>query len=551
VLFRHCYARAARHAYISNGASLDSGVVFLDSVDEANLLSSEGHRRWPQALLYDNITTRDAGHPISIGLYNRTDKGTGHGWSAAHSVAWRSDAGGATRKIVVQKPPGAQNYAIGCFGAITGEFGNGGSPAGFIEGANQAGLYPRSLYIAQVAERLNSPTGAAGANVFRDTFADGERAAQVPPDSLAWFCSSGASNLAVAGGAMTITTNGGTAGRHAVAYFPRQTLAVGGKLTYRVAFRLGEPLNDFARGLRFGLFDSTGGDASPADTVLFTGDGQNPVVTYPGYAAMVNVNPSAAGPLELRRRVATPASSLVTATSSYPLALGGPGGTAQALAAGVDYVGMLVLERTAADKLALSLNISGGALVGHSITRTDTAPVVTFDTAMVSIYSAAGVAGAGSLTLDEASLTHAAPAAAISGFAGWRRALFTDAELSDELVSGPESDADGDGIALLAAYAFGADSGRVPAGRRPELMVTGDAEARYLALSFTRRRELPDVLITAEATSALAGEWGTLDAARFGASTDLGDGTELVLVQDTEPLATAAARFLRLRVSAR
>ncbi|MBC8011123.1 MAG: hypothetical protein H7067_13625, partial [Burkholderiales bacterium] len=474
VLFRQCYARGARHAYVSNGASLDSGVVFLDSTDDANLLTSEGHRRWPQALLYDNVVTRNPGHATSIGLYNRTDKGTGHGWSAAQSVAWRADAGGPTRKIIVQKPPGAQNYAIGCFGTITGVFDNT-SPAGFIEVANQAGLYPRSLYLAQVADRLDPPGGAAGALVFRDGFGDGERASQAPPDSLAWFCSSSAANLTVGAGAMTLTTNGGTSGRHAVAYFPRQTLAVGGKLTYRIAFRLGAPLNDFARGLRFGLFDRTGGDVTPAGTVLYTGDGQNPSVTYPGYAAMVNVNPSASGALELRRRVTTAPSALVTATSAYPTALGGAPSSAQKMTAGPDYVGTLVLERTTADTLALTLSLSGGTLFAHSIARTDTAsPVLAFDTAMVSLYSGGGTAGAGALILDEASLAHAVPA----GFAGWRQALFTVEELADELISGPESDVDGDGIALLAAYAFGAEDGRVPAELRPALSVLGEGAGR-------------------------------------------------------------------------
>ncbi|MBC8009631.1 MAG: hypothetical protein H7067_06005, partial [Burkholderiales bacterium] len=279
---------------------------------------------------------------------------------------------------------------------------------------------------------------------------------------------------------------------------------------------------------------------------LYTGDGQNPSVTYPGYAAMVNVNPSASGALELRRRVTTAPSALVTATSAYPAALGGAPSAAQKMTAGIDYVGTLVLERTTADTLALTLSLSGGTLFAHSIARTDTAsPVLAFDTAMVSLYSAGGTAGAGALILDEASLAHAVP----GGFAGWRQALFTVEELADELISGPESDVDGDGIALLAAYAFGAEDGRVPAELRPALSVLGEGAGRYLALSFTRRSELPDVTITAEATSELAGTWDALDAARFSAPVDLGDGTELVLVQDTVPLDETAARFLRLRIS--
>nr|MCU0792385.1 immunoglobulin domain-containing protein [Opitutaceae bacterium] len=541
VLFRHCYATQARHAYISNGASLDAGVVFLDSVDEANLLTSEGHRRWPQALLYDNIVVRRPGHPTSIGLYNRTDKGTGHGWSAVHSVVWRSDAGDPTRRIIVQKPPGAQNYAIGSLGTITGVFDNT-SPAGYIEGANQPGLYPRSLYEAQRLDRLSPPVPAGAVRVFRDAFADGERATAAPPDSLAWVCSAAASNLVATPGALTLTTNGGTSGRHAVAYFPRQRLDVGGRLSYRVAFRLGAPVNDFARGVRFGLFDSVSGYATEAQRVVLAADGQNPNLAYPGYAAMFNpAPPSGASPLEIRRRVTDVAAALVTSTSAYPSALGGAGGVRQTLAAGVDYVGTLVLRRVSADAVELSFSLTGGALAGHAITRTDTTPVEAFDTAMISINSSNGTAGAGAFVLTEAELVYTPP----PGFAGWRAGLFSSVELADEARSGPASDADGDGLPLLAAYAFGAVDGRVPPDRRPSSLVLAEEASRHLALSFTRRVTMPEVAIHAEGAFALNGAWTRIDESHHLPPAPLGDGTELVVVRDPVSLDEAGARFLR------
>ena len=49
--------------------------------------------------------------PLVLGLYNRGSYGTGHGWSAAHSVAWNVLG---SQPISVQKPPTAQNYAVGC-----------------------------------------------------------------------------------------------------------------------------------------------------------------------------------------------------------------------------------------------------------------------------------------------------------------------------------------------------------------------------------------------------------------------------------------------------
>lgn len=153
ILFENCHATHARHAFISNGATLDSGIVFLDCSNDYSTATSEGHRRWSQALLFDGLVTRNprSNGPALIGLYNRGDWGNGHGWAAAHSVVWRSDAAG--RRLVVQKPPTAQNYAIGSFGRVSGK-GSFPQQVGYIEGSNRAGLEPRSLYRAQLAARL-------------------------------------------------------------------------------------------------------------------------------------------------------------------------------------------------------------------------------------------------------------------------------------------------------------------------------------------------------------------------------------------------------------
>ncbi|GAB4418081.1 MAG: hypothetical protein OHK0039_29140 [Bacteroidia bacterium] len=153
VLVRDCYAGRGRHHYVSNGTSWVSGCVFLRCVSEAAHAASEGHRHWSMGLLYDNLqeTAIRSTSLILLGLYNRGDYGTAHGWVAAHAVAWHCDMGGA--RLVVQKPPTAQNYAIGCQGQVSG---NGPWPgqAGYIEGTDEADLVPGSLYEAQLAARL-------------------------------------------------------------------------------------------------------------------------------------------------------------------------------------------------------------------------------------------------------------------------------------------------------------------------------------------------------------------------------------------------------------
>ena len=161
ILFVNCYASDARHAFISNGCSLDSGIVFLDCVCDGALDTNEGHRRWAQALLYDNLVCKNPANGTAvkraIGLYNRGNWGTAHGWGAVHSVAWNCMVP-AEARIVIQRPPGAQNYAIGCIGEVTDQ-GPFEAPVGYIEGDNKRGLEPRSLYQAQLKERTGRATG--------------------------------------------------------------------------------------------------------------------------------------------------------------------------------------------------------------------------------------------------------------------------------------------------------------------------------------------------------------------------------------------------------
>jgi len=156
VLVSNCLTTNGRHDYVSNGTSWTSGCVFLNCVSEGTKASSEGHRRWTTGFLYDNITFRNASTDFVLGLYNRGHYGTSHGWAIAHSVAWNCDATG--KRIVIQKPPTAQNYAIGCKGTITGISPPApfNEPQGYIEGTNLSGLHPRSLYQAQLAERLGT-----------------------------------------------------------------------------------------------------------------------------------------------------------------------------------------------------------------------------------------------------------------------------------------------------------------------------------------------------------------------------------------------------------
>ncbi|MDR2774157.1 MAG: T9SS type A sorting domain-containing protein [Tannerella sp.] len=171
ILFKNCYARAGRHNYISNGISATSGCVVLRCKSEGSRASSEGHRIWTQGMLFD---CHEDFNPISsstvlsvLGFYNRMDMGSGHGWAMAHGVMWncnvqtdRNTPGAianspskARSVIYCEKPPTAQNYAIGCITHQASDVRAYKYQAGYIEGSNKPGLYPESLYEAQFAER--------------------------------------------------------------------------------------------------------------------------------------------------------------------------------------------------------------------------------------------------------------------------------------------------------------------------------------------------------------------------------------------------------------
>ncbi|MFK8162823.1 MAG: T9SS type A sorting domain-containing protein [Lewinella sp.] len=151
ILFTNCTASNGRHTFVSNGTSSSAGIVFHNSTTTGDLSSSEGHRRWSQGLLFDQLTFLDPQVDRLMGLYNRGDFGTGHGWSLTNSVAWNVRLPN-NNTLSVQRPPGRQNYAIGCFGNVTGN-GPFLQPTGYIELTGQDLALP-SLYDAQLAERL-------------------------------------------------------------------------------------------------------------------------------------------------------------------------------------------------------------------------------------------------------------------------------------------------------------------------------------------------------------------------------------------------------------
>lgn len=155
ILFENCHATKARHAFVSNGASSVAGIVFKDCHSSEDFTASESHRRWGQALLYDQTSHHSTTTNRVLGLYNRGDWGTGHGWTGTHQVAWNVSA--PNNQIVIQKPPIGQNYCIGCIARVDNQ-GPFIHPAGWIESTGRH-VFPASLYEAQLSERLRYGVG--------------------------------------------------------------------------------------------------------------------------------------------------------------------------------------------------------------------------------------------------------------------------------------------------------------------------------------------------------------------------------------------------------
>jgi hypothetical protein len=115
------------------------------------------HQRWAVGLLTDNATLPNApknpdGGATGISYSDRGNHGSGQGWAMGWGVAWNV----TTPFLVVQQPPGAQNWCIGCVGeAVTANEAGSGKPVpnGVFDSPGAA-VSPNSLYLAQLCERL-------------------------------------------------------------------------------------------------------------------------------------------------------------------------------------------------------------------------------------------------------------------------------------------------------------------------------------------------------------------------------------------------------------
>jgi len=148
-LIDRCEVTGGNTYFVWTGSLITGPNVILNSIFRGHGSRIQPHQRWSTGLLVDNCVVPDGG----IDFMNRGVAGSGHGWTMAWAVAWNCIA----KTYIIQNPPGAANWAIGCKGTreqtarlfdsspILGEgtFDSHGMP-----------VAPQSLYLAQLAERL-------------------------------------------------------------------------------------------------------------------------------------------------------------------------------------------------------------------------------------------------------------------------------------------------------------------------------------------------------------------------------------------------------------
>lgn len=152
-LFRRCRSDHGRRdfavGFMAAGPNVFLECSSTDALDYSGPLES-----WASGVLFDNVRLRGNG----LRLINRGTAGQGSGWAAANSVLWNCEA----TDVEVQSPPGAINQAYGCKGVVTGD-GIVYDPRTMPYRDFYRGMpvEPRSLYLAQLSERLGPSAVAA------------------------------------------------------------------------------------------------------------------------------------------------------------------------------------------------------------------------------------------------------------------------------------------------------------------------------------------------------------------------------------------------------
>lgn len=137
-LFQRCVANNGYHDF-ATGYCAAGPNAFVQCSSNLPFSFSGAIDSWASGVLFDIVNVD--GNALRFG--NRGQDGQGAGWAAANSLFWNCSAA----RIDCYQPPTAQNWAFGSWSQFAGD--------GYWDASNNS-ISPRSLYYAQLAQRLNS-----------------------------------------------------------------------------------------------------------------------------------------------------------------------------------------------------------------------------------------------------------------------------------------------------------------------------------------------------------------------------------------------------------
>jgi hypothetical protein len=144
-LVQRCSGKFGRHTFMIQ-SQVPGPNVFLDCDSQHQHNLSETHHRWATGVLFDRIGTRSA---TSLQSVNRAWMGSGHGWSGAYVTMWNC----VGNPIILEIPPTASNWAVGCSGQRDhGPFNHRIETEAYESWGKP--VQPESLYRAQLRDRL-------------------------------------------------------------------------------------------------------------------------------------------------------------------------------------------------------------------------------------------------------------------------------------------------------------------------------------------------------------------------------------------------------------
>lgn len=150
ILLDRCAVNGDNIWFAATGSGHAGPIVLLNCTFTGNG-RAEGHQRWTTGMLMDSCHAPDGG----IDFRNRGSMGSGHGWASGWCVAWNCVA----KDYIIQQPPGAANWMIGCVGpnkpAPRPFAAAPDLPLGLMDSPGKP-VAPQSLYLAQLAERLGA-----------------------------------------------------------------------------------------------------------------------------------------------------------------------------------------------------------------------------------------------------------------------------------------------------------------------------------------------------------------------------------------------------------